>query len=46
MIRKVNNRLYKINTYGSAMFVEIDDRYDECVSKIRKKFNLIALDAH
>lgn len=27
MVRKINNRLYKINTYASEMIVEVDDNY-------------------
>ena len=29
MVRKINNRLYKINTYASGMIVEVDDNYDD-----------------
>lgn len=29
MVRKMNNRLYKINTYASAHIIEVDDNYDE-----------------
>ena len=25
MVRKMNNRLYKINTYASAHIIEVDD---------------------
>ena len=35
MVRKINNRLYKINTYASAHIIEIDDNYDEEVQKLR-----------
>lgn len=27
MVRKINNRLYKINTYASEMIVEVDDNW-------------------
>ena len=40
MVRKVNNRLYKINTYASAHIIEIDDNYDEEVQKLRKEIQL------
>lgn len=40
MVRKINNRLYKINTYASSMFVEVDDSYDEYVLKMRKEIKL------
>ena len=33
MVRKINNRLYKLNTYASEMIVEVDDNYDEEVKK-------------
>lgn len=36
MVRKINNRLYKINTYSSAHIIEVDDNYDEEVQKLRK----------
>ena len=29
MVRKINNRLYKVNTYASAQIIEVDDNYDE-----------------
>ena len=29
MVRKINNRLYKVNTYASAHIIEVDDNYDE-----------------
>lgn len=40
MVRKINNRLYKINTYASEMIVEVDDNYDEEVQKLRKEIQL------
>ena len=27
MVRKINNRLYKVNTYASAHIIEVDDNY-------------------
>ena len=29
MVRKINNGLYKVNTYASAHIIEVDDNYDE-----------------
>ena len=43
MVRKMNNRLYKINTYASAHIIEIDDNYDEEVQKLRKEIQLDSL---
>ena len=43
MVRKINNRLYKINTYASAHIIEIDDNYDEEVQKLRKEIPDIVL---
>lgn len=43
MVRKVNNRLYKINTYASAHIIEVDDNYDEEVQKLRKEIQLDSL---
>jgi hypothetical protein len=40
MVRKIQNRLYKINTYASCMIVEVDDTYDEEVQKIRRDIDL------
>ena len=37
MVRKINNRLYKINTYAAEMIVEVDDDYDDEVQKLRKE---------
>ena len=39
MVRKVNNRLYKVNTYASAHIIEVDDNYDEEVQKLRREIN-------
>lgn len=36
MVRKINYRLFKINTYGSKMIVEVDDNYNEEVKELRK----------
>lgn len=36
MVRKIDYRLFKINTYGSKMIVEVDDNYDEEVKELRK----------
>lgn len=46
MVRKINNRLFKINTYASAMIVEVDDNYTEEVQKWEKKLTLILLDGN
>ena len=43
MVRKINNRLYKINTYASAHIIEIDDNYDVEVQKLRKEIQLDSL---
>jgi len=40
MVRKINNRLYKVNTYASAHIIEVDDNYDEEVQKLRKEIQL------
>lgn len=37
MVRKINNRLYKVNTYFSVHIIEVDDNYDEEVQKLRKE---------
>lgn len=39
MVRKLNNRLFKINTYASAMIVEVDD--NQCVIKFFKVLETI-----
>lgn len=36
-VRKINNKLYKVNTYFSAHIIEVDDNYDEEVQKLRKE---------
>lgn len=43
MVRKVNNRLYKVNTYASAHIIEVDDNYDEEVQKLRKEIQFDSL---
>ena len=43
MVRKISNRLYKINTYASEMIVEVDDNYDEEVQKLKKEIQLDSL---
>lgn len=43
MVRKVNNKLYKINTYASAHIIEVDDNYDEEVQKLRKEIQFDSL---
>lgn len=43
MVRKINNRLFKINTYVSAMIVEVDDNYTEEVQKMRKEIDFDSL---
>ena len=43
MVRKMNNRLYKINIYASAHIVEVDDNYDEEVQKLRKEIQFHSL---
>ena len=43
MVRKVNNRLYKVNTYASAHIIEVDDNYDEEVQKLRREINFDSL---
>lgn len=40
MVKKINNRLYKVNTYASAHIIEVDDNYDEEVQKLRKEIQL------
>ena len=40
MVRKINNRLYKINTYASGMIVEVDDNYDDEIQEMRKEIQL------
>ena len=43
MVRKINNRLFKINIYASAMIVEVDDNYTEEVQKMRKEIDFDSL---
>ena len=43
MVRKINNRLFKINTYASVMIVEVDDNYTEEVQKMRKEIDFDSL---
>ena len=43
MVRKMNNRLYKINTNASAHIIEVDDNYDEEVQKLRKEIQFDSL---
>ena len=43
MVRKINNRLYKVNTYASAHIIEVDDNYDEEVQKLRKEIQFDSL---
>ena len=43
MVRKINNRLYKVNTYASEIIVEVDDNYDEEVQKLRKEIHFDSL---
>ena len=43
MVRKINNRLYKLNTYASEMIVEVDDNYNEEVQKLKKEIQLDSL---
>lgn len=43
MVRKINNRLYKVNTYASAHIIEVDDNYDEEVKKLRKEIQFDSL---
>lgn len=37
MVRKIENRLYKVNTYASSIILEVDDSYDEDVKELRQK---------
>lgn len=39
MVRKINNRLFKVNTYASSIVVEVDDKYTEEVQKMREKID-------
>lgn len=40
MVKKINNRLYKVNTYASSFILEVDDDYDEDVQELRKELEL------
>ena len=37
MVRKIENRLYKVNTYASSIILEVDNNYDEDVQELRQK---------
>ena len=39
MVRKINNRLIKINTYVSGIIVEVDDNYTEEVQRMREEID-------
>ena len=43
MIRKITNRLYKVNTYAGHMILEVDDTYDEYVQELRQELELDSL---
>lgn len=43
MIRKITNRLYKVNTYTGHMILEVDDTYDEYVQELRQELELDSL---
>ena len=43
MVRKIENRLYKINTYASSIIVEIDDDYDSEIQEMRKEIDFDSL---
>lgn len=43
MVRQINNRLFKINTYASERIVEVDDNYDDEVQNLRKELQLDSL---
>lgn len=36
MVRKINNRLYKINKYASTYIIEVDNTYDKEVQRLRE----------
>lgn len=40
MIRKIENKLFKVNTYADSIILEVDDFYDEDVQEIRKGLEL------
>ena len=39
MIRKIENRLYKVSTYTNSILLEVDDNYDENVQELRQNLN-------
>lgn len=39
MVRKINNRLFKVNTYASSVVVEVDDKYTKEVQKMREEID-------
>lgn len=43
MVRKIENKLYKVNTYASSILLEIDDTYDEDIQELRKELELESL---
>lgn len=43
MVRKITNRLYKVNTYAGHMILEVDDSYDEDVQNLRQNLELDSL---
>lgn len=43
MVRKIENRLYKVNTYASSILLEVDDTYDEDIQELRKELELESL---
>lgn len=43
MVRKIENRLYKVNTYASSILLEVDDTYGEEVQELRKELELESL---
>lgn len=40
MVRKIENQLYKINTYANCMILEVDNTYDKDVERLYKKLEL------
>ena len=43
MVRKIENRLYKVNTYAGSILLEVDDAYDEEIRELRKELVLESL---
>ena len=43
MVRKVTNRLYKVNTYAGHLILEVDDSYDKDVQDLRQNLELDCL---